>query len=105
MFVSMWLPMAHHWYVYLEDLVMVDVPLGHRHAQGRIVMELFADQVPRTAENFRCTWCHLLIQNQFLCLFNILVPAGAYAQVKKDLAAQVWLICHVMHDSQCLKHP
>jgi peptidylprolyl isomerase len=36
-----------------NPLVFLDVEIGGDPA-GRIVIELFADVVPRTAENFRC---------------------------------------------------
>ena len=36
-----------------EMLVFFDIAIGGRSA-GRIEMELYADVVPRTAENFRC---------------------------------------------------
>ena len=38
---------------YHNPRVFIDVQIGGRRA-GRLVIELFADVVPRTAENFRC---------------------------------------------------
>ena len=38
---------------YHNPRVFLDLHIGARRA-GRIVIELFADVVPRTAENFRC---------------------------------------------------
>jgi len=37
-----------------RPLVFLDVEYGAERSRGRIVIELFADVVPRTAENFRC---------------------------------------------------
>lgn len=36
-----------------NPIVFFDISIGG-HAVGRIKMELFADVVPKTAENFRC---------------------------------------------------
>jgi cyclophilin family peptidyl-prolyl cis-trans isomerase len=36
-----------------NPVVFFDVTIGG-HASGRVVMELFADVTPKTAENFRC---------------------------------------------------
>jgi hypothetical protein len=36
-----------------NPVVFMDVSIGD-HAVGRMKMELFADVVPKTAENFRC---------------------------------------------------
>ena len=42
-----------------NPLVFFDIQIGSR-SLGRIVMELFADVTPRTAENFRFLTCFLI---------------------------------------------
>ena len=42
-----------------NPLVFFDIQIGSR-SLGRIVMELFADVTPRTAENFRLLTCFLI---------------------------------------------
>ena len=55
-----------------NPLVFFDIQIGSR-SLGRIIMELFADVTPRTAENFRFLTCFLIyfiLLSQLMKLFN-----------------------------------
>jgi len=61
-----------------NPVVFFDVSIGGA-PQGRIKMELFADVVPKTAENFR--WLSFLFSSFFFFFFLHLEMEGLFAQL------------------------
>jgi len=82
--------------------VFFDISIGGKDA-GRITFELFADVVPKTAENFRCEdiicyfgHCGVVLPPQSPCLLFMLVHPIKVSRVIVMMILSLLLFCFVV---------